>query len=146
VVLHAFDGSVKVAKKAMAAGYFFSVPPSTCRSPGFQNLVKAVPLELLLLESDAPALSPVIGERNEPANITISCAEIARIKGDATLFALRRECLTAECACRGQCRGGGAGDDPKRTQALHQAVTGCALVEARKMIINRALHWRGGTV
>lgn len=81
VVLHAFDGSVKVAKKAIAAGYFFSVPPSTCRSPGFQNLVKAVPLELLLLESDAPALSPVIGERNEPANITISCAEIARIKG-----------------------------------------------------------------
>jgi TatD DNase family protein len=98
VVLHAFDGSVKVAKKAIAAGYFFSVPPSTCRSPGFQNLVKAVPLELLLLESDAPALSPVIGERNEPANITISCAEIARIKGDVTLFALRRECLTAECA------------------------------------------------
>lgn len=86
VVLHAFDGSVKVAKKAIAAGYYFSVPASTCRSAGFQILVKAVPLEQLLLESDAPALSPVIGQRNEPANVTIACAQIAHIKG-AHLFA-----------------------------------------------------------
>jgi TatD DNase family protein len=80
VCLHAFDGSVKVAKRAIAAGYFFSVPPSVCRSPSFQELVKAVPMEQLLLESDAPALSPAKGERNVPSNVTISCHETARIK------------------------------------------------------------------
>jgi TatD DNase family protein len=64
--------------------YYFSVPPSICRSPSFQGLVKAVPLEQLLLESDAPALSPVKGERNEPANVAISCAEVARLKGLST--------------------------------------------------------------
>lgn len=42
--------------EAAKAGYFFSVPPIVCRSPGFQALVKAVPLESLLLETDSPAL------------------------------------------------------------------------------------------
>lgn len=46
----------RYAVEAAKAGYFFSVPPIICRSPGFQALVKAVPLESLLLETDSPAL------------------------------------------------------------------------------------------
>lgn len=42
--------------EAAKAGYVFSVPPIVCRSPGFQSLVKALPLESLLLETDSPAL------------------------------------------------------------------------------------------
>lgn len=81
VLLHAFDGRASIAMDGVQAGYFFSVPPSVVRSPQKQKLVKALPIERILLESDAPALGPVPGERNEPANLLLSCKEVARIKG-----------------------------------------------------------------
>jgi TatD DNase family protein len=34
-----------------------------------------------LTETDSPYLSPVVGERNEPANVAVTIGEIARIKG-----------------------------------------------------------------
>jgi len=34
-----------------------------------------------LTETDAPYLSPIVGERNEPINVRVSVKEIARIKG-----------------------------------------------------------------
>jgi len=83
VLLHAFDGKASVALSAVEAGYFFSIPPSVVRSPQKQKLVKALPMERILLESDAPALAPVAGERNEPANLLVACKEVARIKGMA---------------------------------------------------------------
>eukprot|EP00752_Nemacystus_decipiens_P002492 g2343.t1 len=79
-VLHAFDGKPKYAVEAAKAGYFFSVPPIICRSPGFQALVKALPLESLLLETDSPALAPIKNTKNEPKNITIACDWIATLK------------------------------------------------------------------
>ncbi|KAI9495212.1 hypothetical protein BDB00DRAFT_815112 [Zychaea mexicana] len=80
VVMHAFDGRPAHAKKAVEAGYYFSVPPSIVRSPHFQKVVAALPLSSLLLESDSPALGPEKGVDNEPANITLAAQEIARIK------------------------------------------------------------------
>ncbi|CAM9520102.1 unnamed protein product [Discosporangium mesarthrocarpum] len=81
-VLHAFDGKPKYAMEAAAAaGYFFSVPPIVCRSPGFQKLVKSLPLESLLLETDAPALAPEKNTRNEPRSLAISCQWVADLKG-----------------------------------------------------------------
>jgi len=81
VIMHAFDGNSVVALKAAGSGYFFSIPPSIVRSEQKQKIVAALPLDSLLLESDAPALGPVRGETNVPANVKISAAEIARIKG-----------------------------------------------------------------
>jgi len=40
-----------------------------------------VPLELLVTETDAPYLSPVVGTRNESANVVVTLREIAKIKG-----------------------------------------------------------------
>ena len=60
---------------------YFSVPPSVVRSPQKQKLVAALPLDRLVLETDAPALGPVAGEVNRPANIAIARDAIARIKG-----------------------------------------------------------------
>ncbi|CAM9759094.1 unnamed protein product [Ectocarpus sp. 6 AP-2014] len=80
-VLHAFDGKPKYAVQAAKAGYFFSVPPIVCRSPGFQSLVKALPLESLVLETDSPALGPEKGVRNVPGNLSISRDWIASLKG-----------------------------------------------------------------
>jgi len=80
VIMHAFDGKASYAKNVISKGYFFSIPPSIVRSEQKQKLVKALPLELLLLESDAPVLAPIKDVRNEPANIRVSAEWIARLK------------------------------------------------------------------
>jgi TatD DNase family protein len=80
-VLHAFDGKASSAAEGLDAGYYFSVPPSVVRSPQKQKLIRHLPMERLLLESDSPVLGPDREERNEPANVRIACEQIAAIKG-----------------------------------------------------------------
>jgi TatD DNase family protein len=65
--LHAFDGKARYALDGAEAGLFFSVPATVLVSPQKQKLVRALPEERLMLESDAPALNPERGARNEPA-------------------------------------------------------------------------------
>jgi TatD DNase family protein len=81
VLMHAFDGKAGHALRGAEAGYLFSVPPSIVRSPQKRKLVRALPLEALALETDSPVLGPEPGVRNEPANVTLSAAAIAEIKG-----------------------------------------------------------------
>jgi len=83
VVMHAFDGKAASAAAGVEAGFFFSVPPSVVRSRQKQKLLAALPLEALLLESDAPVLGPSPEGRNEPANVGVSARAIAEIKGVA---------------------------------------------------------------
>ncbi|CAM9895760.1 unnamed protein product [Chrysoparadoxa australica] len=80
-LLHAFDGKPVYAEAGAKAGYKFSVPPNVARSPGLQKLVQRLPLSSLVLETDCPALAPVQGEMNVPANLTVSCEWIAKLKG-----------------------------------------------------------------
>lgn len=90
VLLHCFDGSPKVARQACNLGYFFSIPANVVRSPAMQTLVRdVIPLDLMLLETDSPALHPEKpaemdaggGLRNDPTNVALSAAAIAKIKG-----------------------------------------------------------------
>lgn len=80
VIMHAYDGSASHIEEAVKKGYFFSIPPSIPRSPQKQNLVRRLPLENILIESDSPALSPIPGEVNKPSNAKISVSWISILK------------------------------------------------------------------
>ncbi len=80
VCLHAFDGKARYGLEAAEAGFFLSIPPSVTRSTQKRKLVRAVDLDHLLLETDAPVLGPDREQRNEPANLLLSAQAIAEIK------------------------------------------------------------------
>ncbi len=80
VLMHAFDGRASDALAAAKSGYLFSIPASVVFSVQKQKLAKALPLESIALETDSPVLSPVRGERNEPANVMESARAISGIK------------------------------------------------------------------
>ncbi len=82
VLMHAFDGRASAAQQGVEAGFFFSVPPSIVRSKQKQKLVRYLPLDSILLETDSPVLGPNPQERNEPANLLVSLEAVARIKGE----------------------------------------------------------------
>jgi TatD DNase family protein len=86
VALHAFDGNIKYVRQViqacgMGCKLWFSVPPAVeLENSHFKKLVQNVPLQYLLLETDAPALGPVKNERNVPANLSRALDQIALIK------------------------------------------------------------------
>jgi TatD DNase family protein len=81
VLMHAFDGKATSAMAGVEAGYFFSIPPSVVRSPQKQKLVRRLPLENILLETDSPVLGPDPKKRNEPANLKLALEAVAELKG-----------------------------------------------------------------
>ena len=96
VQLHAFDGKITAARPALDAGYFFSIPPSIVRSRQKQKLVRHLPLESLLVETDSPVLGPDPAVRNEPAHLVVALQAIAEIK------ALPQEAVAAAVAANTQ--------------------------------------------
>jgi TatD DNase family protein len=80
VQLHAFDGKPARAMPAVEAGFYFSIPPSIIRSRQKQKLVRQLPLECLLVETDSPVLGPEPGVRNEPANTGLALEAVAELK------------------------------------------------------------------
>lgn len=80
VILHCFGGRKSLITKAKELGYYFSIPPSIVKIGNFQTLVKKVPLQQLLTETDAPWQSPHKDKRNEPAFIIETIKKIAKIK------------------------------------------------------------------
>ena len=80
VVMHCFNGKKSLIRRCVENGWSFSIPPVIVRLEHFKMLVKMVPMEQLLTETDAPYLSPVVGKRNEPANILKTIKIIAEIK------------------------------------------------------------------
>ncbi len=80
VLMHAFDGTPSDALEGVKRGYLFSIPTSIVRSSQKQRLVEILPIENILLETDAPVLGPVVGARNEPANLVLAAKKVAEIK------------------------------------------------------------------
>ena len=84
-LLHCYSGSVEMLKEVMKLGLSISlggtVTFKNARVP--VEVAAAVPLDRLLLETDAPYLAPVPfrGKRNDSRNIAYTAERIAEIKG-----------------------------------------------------------------
>ena len=82
-VMHCFGGSVQEAFKAVEMGFYLGIGGVvTFKNATLAEVVKAVPLECLLLETDAPYLSPVPfrGKRNESSYLPLIAQKIADLK------------------------------------------------------------------
>ena len=83
-VLHCFCGPGELLAEAMAAGWYVSFT-GIASFPRFEEeLVRAVPRDRYMIETDAPYLAPVPrrGRRNEPAFVVHVARALARMRGE----------------------------------------------------------------
>jgi TatD DNase family protein len=79
-VLHCFTGPRRVAERALDVGWYVSFSGIvTFKKWDDDDLIRAVPTDRLLVESDSPYLAPVPnrGRRNEPAWVSFTVARVA---------------------------------------------------------------------
>lgn len=83
-VMHCFTESLAVAERAMEMRFQISISGIVTfkNASSLKSVVEALPLERLLIETDAPYLAPVPfrGKTNEPAYVRLVAEEIARVK------------------------------------------------------------------
>ncbi|HYN80265.1 MAG TPA: TatD family hydrolase [Gemmatimonadaceae bacterium] len=83
-VLHCFTGTHSLAEAALEAGWYISFSGIvTFRKWTDDDLLRLVPDDRILAESDSPYLAPVPhrGKRNEPAWVNFTVARLARARG-----------------------------------------------------------------
>ena len=84
-VLHCYTGGAELARRGLDLGLYvsFSGIVTFKKSEALRDIAKTVPLDRLLVETDAPYLAPgkYRGKRNEPAYVVETAAELARVQG-----------------------------------------------------------------
>lgn len=84
-LIHCFTGTQKLADAALEMGFYISVSGIATfkNSAVLRDVIKSVPLDRLLVETDAPYLAPVPhrGKTNEPAFVVHTAAMLAELKG-----------------------------------------------------------------
>lgn len=100
-VIHCFSGDIATARSYLDLGFFVSLGayigyPSSRR---LADLIHALPLDKLLLETDCPYLPPQNrrGQRNEPSYLPLTAGTLAEIRGVAVETIAR---VTTGNACR----------------------------------------------
>ena len=85
LVLHSFSGDVAMAQEAVELGFYIGIsgPVTFKNSRDLPEVVASVPLNRLLVETDAPFLSPhpFRGKRNEPVRVKIIAEKMAALRG-----------------------------------------------------------------
>ncbi len=83
-VLHCFSGDIDMAKQVINMGFYISIagPVTFKKAEELREVVKTLPDERILIETDAPYLSPVPkrGKRNEPAYVKHTAQTIADVR------------------------------------------------------------------
>jgi TatD DNase family protein len=84
-VLHCYTGGAELARRGLALGLYvsFSGIVTFKKSDALREVARSVPLDRLLVETDAPYLAPgkYRGKRNEPAYVVETAATLAQVKG-----------------------------------------------------------------
>jgi TatD DNase family protein len=83
-IIHCFSGDYEMAKECIEMGFYISIPGTITfkNAGGFQEIIERLPLQSLLIETDAPFLAPVPfrGKRNEPSYVRYTAQKVAEIK------------------------------------------------------------------
>ncbi|MDI3484597.1 MAG: TatD DNase family protein [Methanobacteriaceae archaeon] len=79
-IFHCYSGSLKTAKNIIEEGYYLSFSTMICFIDHHQRLIKDLPLQSILTETDSPYLSPFKGKRNEPLFVEEAVKKIAQLK------------------------------------------------------------------
>ncbi len=94
VVLHCFSGDWAIARRCLDLGFYLSVPGTVTfpKATKLQEVVRRAPLDRLLLETDAPYLTPVPfrGKPNEPSYVFHTAEKVAELRG-ASLTEVARQ-------------------------------------------------------
>jgi TatD DNase family protein len=84
-VLHCFTGGPELARRGLALGGYvsFSGVVTFKNAEALRDIAREVPLDRLLVETDAPYLAPepLRGRTNEPANVVHTAARLAKVRG-----------------------------------------------------------------
>jgi TatD DNase family protein len=84
-IMHAFSGSPEMAREFIRLGFVISISGMLTRETAVRplRLVRELPLDCLVLETDAPDMTPqrYRGQPNQPAYIVETLCAVARIKG-----------------------------------------------------------------
>lgn len=82
-VFHCFSGSIEEAREIIKLGFYLGIGGVlTYKNAGLGAVLADVPLEHIMLETDAPYLTPVPnrGKRNESAYLTLVATKLAEVK------------------------------------------------------------------
>ncbi|NOZ25485.1 MAG: YchF/TatD family DNA exonuclease [Nitrospirae bacterium] len=84
-VMHCFSGDMEMAEQVMAMGLYvsFAGPVTFKNARSLQETASSIPDEYLLIETDAPYLTPVPlrGKRNEPSFLLHTARKLAELRG-----------------------------------------------------------------
>jgi TatD DNase family protein len=83
-VIHCFSGDYDLAMRFIDMGYYISIPGTVTYKKAWnvQDVAARIPLDRLLVETDAPYLTPIPkrGKRNEPAFMAYTAKKIAELR------------------------------------------------------------------
>lgn len=83
-IFHCFGGSAEEARQIIEMGFYLGIGGVlTYKNAGLDKLMETIDLKHVVLETDAPYLTPVPhrGKRNESSYLAIVCEKLAQIKG-----------------------------------------------------------------
>ena len=84
-LIHCFSSGAEVAQHALALGFYISISGIVTfkAAESLRGIVRGIPLDRLLVETDSPYLAPVPkrGKTNEPAYVAHTAAKVAELKG-----------------------------------------------------------------